>query len=258
MTTMTGTPAALDYLRQTPFLWINLDRSTDRAVKMARDVLPLFEFTHRVPAVDGQTDVTDAEAQQFVDEWLDLWRKHEKRLTMANQPPGVNFRPNTQKANVAIKRSHIIALQAGLAAGLQHFAIGEDDISPRSTLWDDEVPLPPAGADMTIWSGGLPLAGTSADDAVFKMGRKHTWSQVVSKSCFNALGAGLYVVNRHAAETLVEWVSARPMSYDHAWGFALSRLTVYRLVPNAFAQEGPSVRNHADRKPALKRKKAER
>jgi len=240
-----------EYLKAWPLYWINLDRSEDRARAMMETVTPMFATATRVHAVDGTTEVLDSEAIDFVDEWRRMWASRSERLTAANKPPGENPRLQTQKSNVAIKRSHQRALSFGIDQGLAGFFVAEDDIVPRSTLAD--VPLPPGDAEVAIWSGGLPMASVRTDDDVFAAGRPHTWVRIEGKDCFNCLGAGLYQVTRAAAQHLLGVTSCHPMSWDHSWGFALQGLVTYRLRPNAFAQAGESVRNGKVRKPVVVR-----
>ena len=132
------------YLKAWPLYWINLDRSEERARAMEETIVPMFATATRVHAVDGVTEVLDSEALEFVDEWRRLWDSRSETLTAANKPPGENPRLQTQKSNVAIKRSHQRALGFGIDQGVAGFFVGEDDIVPRSTL--SEVPLPPGDA----------------------------------------------------------------------------------------------------------------
>lgn len=239
------------YLKIFPLYWINLDRSKDRARAMEEMILPMFKTATRVPAVDGMAEVTDDEALEFANEWKRMWEARGHLMTAANKPPGENPRLQTQRYNVAIKRSHLKALQAGIDSGFGRFFVAEDDIVPRSTI--DTVPTPPGDCEVAIWSGGLPMASVRTDDDVFVAGRPHTWVRIEEQDCFNCLGAGLYQVTRAAAQHLQGVVSCHPMSWDHAWGFALQGLVTYRLRPNAFAQAGESVRNGKIRKPQVTR-----
>jgi hypothetical protein len=248
---------ALDHLGDLPLFWINLDVSRDRRDHMNEHVVDLFHpyESEHVSAVHA-SEVTEIEADEFVTSWQRLWADHGNELHYANRPPGDKFRMNTQKANIAIRRSHLKALQRGIFANQARFVVAEDDIMPRNTLLNGEVPLPPADADVAIWSGGLPMAGTGQDDYLFKKGTPHRWVRVQGRDAYNALGAGCYEVTKEAADHIMSVAGRVPMSWDHAWGKAFQDLTVYRLRPNAFAQVGPSVRNGKVREPAIERKSA--
>ena len=247
---------ALEYLGDLPLYWINLDRSKERRQHMFDVVEPLFLYgSERIDAIEGYT-VSELETDQFVTNWQVYWEENRDQLTYANRPPGDRFRMGTQKANIAIRRSHLKALRHGILNEQARFVVAEDDIMPRSTLFSGEVPLPPADADVAIWSGGLPMAGVGHDSDLFEAGRPHRWVRVKDSFCFNALGAGCYEVSNAAAHHLIDRAGHVPMSWDHAWGAAFQRLTVYRLRPNAFAQVGPSVRNGKVREPTIERKSA--
>lgn len=242
---------ALRRLHDRHVFWINLERSMRRHRHMQQQVLKLFGAETRVNAVDALVDITDQDAMEFVIDWQRFWYQHHDELTMANKPPGKVPRLSTHKSNLAIKQSHLKALEIGINTVEGSFMVAEDDIMPRSSL--REVPLPPADAEVAIWSGGLPMASVSTDDQVFAGGKSHMWVQVQGATCFNCLGAGLYEVTREAALHLLDVVPKRPMSWDHSWGFALLGLRTYRLRPNAFAQVGESVRNGKVRIPITER-----
>lgn len=252
---------ALEYLNTQQLFWINLDDELDRQTHMQADVVDLFWKTTRVSGIRGTKEITPEECNDFVTGWRELWDNQSRalpygscRLTTANKPPGQNFRLATQQANIAIKRSMVKALLAGLDRSHRDrtFFVGEDDIAPRKDLFNGFVPVPPADADVAIWSGGLPMAAVTTDDKHYAAGRELTWKELEGRECFNCLGAGLYEVTDLAAMRIVESQNY-PMSFDHAWGIALQHLRVYRLTPNAFAQTGPSIRNSKDRVPVLDR-----
>lgn len=247
----------LEYLGDLPLFWINLERSRDRRTHMDERVVPLFNVyeSGHVSAIDA-SEVTEIEADEFVTGWQELWDKSSTFLHYANRPPGDRFRMATQKANIAIGRSHRKALLRGVLDNHARFMVAEDDIVPRSTLLNGEVPLPPVDADVAIWSGGLPMAGTGQDDYLFEKGTPHRWVAVRGRDAYNALGAGCYEVTQAAACRLIELTKTVPMSWDHAWGAAFQGMTVYRLRPNAFAQAGESVRNGKVRTPVIERKSA--
>lgn len=246
---------ALDYLKNKDVFYINLDRSHDRRSQWAENVENLFRSCTRVPGIDGAAEITEREATEFVEGWWELYEaKDDYGLSFANKPPGKSFRMATAKANLAIMRSHLLAITTGLLNSRgSTFMVAEDDIMPRSSLWDETIPPPPDDADVAIWSGGLLLASVSADSAFFKQGRKHRWRTITPDKAFNTLGAGLYEMTKPAARHIRNQVRLHPMSFDHAWGFALKDLIVYRLDPQGFAQVGPSIRNTQDRRPTLVR-----
>jgi hypothetical protein len=246
---------ALRYLTHKDVFYINLARSDDRRVQWAKNVRNLFQSCTRVEGIDGVAEITDHQATAFVENW---WRLYEEKeingLGFANKPPGKSFRMATAKANLAIMQSHCKAIETGLnhARG-DTFFVAEDDIMPRSSLWAEVIPQPPDDADVAIWSGGLLMASVSADSTFFQNGRRHKWRTITPDKAFNTLGAGLYEMTRPAARYVKAQVEANPMSFDHAWGFALKDLIVYRLDPQGFAQVGPSIRNTSDRRPVLSR-----
>lgn len=248
----------LEYLGDLPLYWINLGRSKDRRQHMDANTVPLFHDydSEHVSAFDA-SEISEIEADKFVTDWQQFWAVNESNLHYANRPPGDKFRMETQKANIAIRRSHLKALKRGVYALQARFVVAEDDIMPRSTLLNGEVPLPPADADVAIWSGGLPMAGVGHDSDLFEQGKPHRWVKVHDgRDKYNLLGAGCYEVSLMAAERIIDVVPGIPMSWDHAWGAAFQGLTVYRLRPNAFAQVGPSVRNGKVREPVIERKSA--
>jgi len=246
---------ALEYLKKQELYWINIWDVEWRRIHMMSEVAPMFYYNRRVPAITADK-ISGFETQRFVDDWRAYWDEHKDELHYVNQPPGVQFREATQRANIAIRKSHMRALSFGCShtPGGGRFLVAEDDIYPRSTLLAGEVPGPPESADVAIWSGGLPMAGVSHDDHIFLKGEQHFWMKVADSYKHNCLGAGLYEIkNSDVAEHIISGVRRTPMSYDHAWGVPFRDLEVWRLVPSAFAQAGPSIRNTKVREPVLDR-----
>lgn len=248
---------ALTYLGGKTVYWINLDRSTDRREQFEESVAPLFHRAIRVRAHDWQ-HVSDETAARFVAEWNATWERNNHLGVFMHVPQSRNnYRVQTAKASCAIRQSHLIALSHGIDnENVDRFMVAEDDILPRDALWKESIPAPPIDADMAIWSGGLPMAAVRTDDKEYLAGHPLRWVRVTDAQVFNTLGAGLYEVSKSAAIMIRNVILEYRMGpYDHAWGFALSALNVYRLRPNAFPQAGPSVRNSANRKPAVERTK---
>lgn len=256
---------AWSYLAGHRLYWINLrtsmsDTAEQRCHWMESGVTPLFREAVRVEAINGATDVSDYDCGLFVAGWKMHWDADkgaggDNLLTAASKPPGRNFHTATHKANVAIRRSHRLALLAGIADSRtdERFFVAEDDIVPRAELFTGTIPAPPQDADVVIWSGGIPMAAVRTDDRLYASGKAFSWLQVTPRQAFNCLGAGLYEVTPRAAEAIVAAVEKIPMSFDHAWAYALKNLEVIRMVPNAFAQAGPSIRNNAVREPIVER-----
>lgn len=250
------TSLALKHLEKQAVYWINLSRSTERYHHWMSTVRPLFREATRVKATDGATEITDDEARRFVDGWNITWNMYIHELTAANRPQSqTGFRMSTAKMNVAIRHSHLTALRLGLHHEPAHerFMISEDDIAPRGSLWREDIGPPPPWADVAIWSGGLAMAAVRTDDKLYESGASFRWVDVTPTQAFNTLGAGLYEVTRPAAEKIIDAVETWSMPFDHAWGFALRNMRVYRLKPNGFAQEGPSIRNGTTRIPVTDR-----
>lgn len=252
------TSDALTYLRQQTVYWINLNRSIERRGAWESAVAPLFQRAIRVPATDGQC-IIDAIAIEFIERWSKEYAAHQLsgNPTFMHAPQSTQrFRMSTAKANYAIRDSHLRALRLAIDTGTHpRIMIAEDDIMPRDALWNEVVEVPPADADMAIWSGGLPMAAVRTDDKVYESGAPLTWVQVRPEMVFNTLGAGLYDLTLSAANHLVDRVMDHGGSWDHAWGHALKDMAVYRLRPNAFPQAGPSVRNSVTRTPTTERTK---
>lgn len=249
------TSAALTYLGGQEVYWINLARSEERRRAWRLTIEPLFCHAVRIEAVDGDL-MSEFDACEFVDRWHQAYKAHIAAGGVFMHAPqsSKKFRMATAKSNLAIKRSHLKALQTGLStSNRDRFMVSEDDITPRSAMWKEKVDPPPIGTDVAIWSGGLAMASVRTDDKIYAGLAPLTWVRVKDTEIFNTLGAGLYEVTRDAANYLIDRVTNNGGPFDHAWGQAFRSLEVWRLQPNAFAQYGPSVRNTANRTPIITR-----
>jgi hypothetical protein len=252
------TSDALTYLKDQTVRWINLDRSPERRVNWENQIAPLFKRAIRVTATDWRV-IPDEAAAAFIKEWNEQYVRHQlsQSTVFMHEPQSPSrFRMSTAKANCAIRGSHLRALRDAIAVNTgERILIAEDDIAPRNALWTERIDLPPADADMAIWSGGLPMAAVRTDDKVYQSGDPFRWVPIRPEMVFNTLGAGLYDLTPMAAVHLVNKVTDTGGSWDHAWGYALRDMIVYRLRPNAFPQSGPSVRNGVNRTPITERTK---
>lgn len=246
-----------DHLRGLPCYWINLTTSTDRAKQFTEKSAPLFGEATRVDAVTPDR-VTDKDLDDFITAWR---RSVDHIVTHVNDPearrlhlgsvPKPRSSRDLRRIMLALTRSHLNALQRGLADGHPRFCVAEDDVVPRHTVWDSSVSAPPTDSDIAVHSGALRYAAHRQDDALFTKGRSHEWRPI--KKPLSSLCAGLYEVTPAGAEAIIRACETFPMMIDHSWGFALRECRSTVMTPNTFAQLGPSTRNRSNHQPTLVR-----
>jgi GR25 family glycosyltransferase involved in LPS biosynthesis len=248
---------ALDYLKQLPAVWINLERSPARAEQFSRMTAPLFAAAYHVPAYDGVKHYDpDTAAFQWRDAMLDTVQNKDDRgiwTTVTNFQAGDKYLKSQPGARalyactMAVFYSHLKAIQYGYDAGWERFVVLEDDAVPRTqALASCPAPQP---SHINVWGGAIPMAGHKSDESVFQAGRTMAWDPLPSGKRLDKLYcATAYELTREAAKTFLERVTPRPLPFDIAWWYPMDVLGGYRLVPTGFIQTGVSERSGSKRR----------
>lgn len=247
---------ALDYLKQLPALWINLDRSPHRAEQFERMSAPLFAAAYRVRAFDGVGHY-DPDTAAF--QWRDAVSRtleenpHGLFSKVKNFQAGDKYLKSHEKARVlysstmAVFYSHLAAIKLGLDTGWDRFMVLEDDAVPRTVAMNRlEAPDP---AHINVWGGAIPMAGHKSDDRSFQEGKKMGWETLPSGPKLDKLYcATAYELTREAAQCFVDHVESRPQAFDIAWWLPMHLMGGQRLVPTGFVQTGVSDRSGSTRR----------
>lgn len=246
---------ALDYLKRLPAIWINLDRSPDRAEQFERLTAPLFGAAHRLAAYDG-CDYDAMAAYQFRDavtasianDPLDLFS------TVNNFQAGNKYLERNPKTRtlygctMAVFFSHMRAIKWGLESGWERFMVLEDDAVPR-TVAMNRLAAPPEGSHINVWGGAIPMAGHKSDNRVFNEGKQLAWNPLPKgKRLDKTYCATAYELTREAAVAFVMEVENRPMPFDIAWWYPMEIMGGHRLQPTGFVQTGISERSGSKRR----------
>lgn len=257
MTATTGQPTARQYLAEIPVLWISLDRATDRMRQWYGHCNYLFGGAYRVPAVDA-SEISVSQIDNHIDATRNAFLRDPNMVKFKYPAPNPTSKVSrrTARVNAAVRLSHLRALSWGIESDFDRFLIAEDDLMPRSSLFNEDIPLPPTDSDISIWSGALPRFNVSQDNARFEAGYPSKWRPIEGDDVWRSFGAELYEVTRETAIFMHEIISKpeHDIAYDHAWSYALCALDGYRLTPRAFAQIGKSYRNHKNRQQTIERR----
>lgn len=246
--------AALQYLGGMPVYWISLARAEERRAQWYHATDFVFGHSTRVEAVDAR-DLSDAQVEAHLRATIEAFTTDPNLVPFRYPPPSMTSARSryTARVNAAVRLSHLRALEAGIKSGFPRFLVAEDDLVPRTALWNEDVPVSPLASQLSVWSGALRRFTIADDEAAWRAGQPLRWAPIVGTQVFCAFGAELYEVTRDAAIFMVDTISRHDLAWDHAWGFAMRDLETWRLKPRAFAQIGKSYRNHKTRKQTITR-----
>lgn len=248
----------LEHLKTLPAYVITLGRTPERLAQFTTETSGLFKSTWPVMGFDAQ-----AARPHLVHEWqveqyetfklyaTDMLRKKPDPPTYMSLERASTWR--AVSTTYAVYWSHLRALRGGIDAMHHRFIVCEDDIVPRSSLMQGDVPLPPEDSQFTIWSGALPRANLKADSHAYASGRPHKWVKVEKGVTPLLFGAGAYEVTFEAALHLYNTASDLQGQFDVVWALAMGEYPTYRVTPEALAQVGQSARISKSRNPAIRR-----
>lgn len=249
---------ALDYLKNLPAVWINLDRSPERADQFNRMTAPLFAAAHRVRAYDGLTDY-DPDTAAFA--WRDgvlrtletstWWREFGKPI--GNFQAGDKYLKSQRKARelyactLAVFYSHQAAIKIGYDTGWDRFMVLEDDAVPRSDALSRVTA--PYGKPFNVWGGAIPMAGHKSDNAMFNAGKRMDWQTLPEGNKLDKLYcATAYELTHDAAGVMLDHMNECPLPFDISWWYTMNAVGGQRLVPTGFIQTGVSDRSGSTRR----------
>lgn len=248
---------AIDYLKQLPALWINLERSPTRADQFERMTAPLFAAAYRVNAYDGVKHYDpDTAAFQWRDAMVNTTQNLDDRgiwSTVTNFQAGDKYLKSQPGARalyactMAVFYSHLAAIKLGYDTGWERFMVLEDDAVPRTVALNRVRDVP--DGHVNVWGGGIPMAGHKSDNTVFNSGKGLEWQTLPSGKKLDKLYcATAYEITREAAECFLTDVAVRPLPFDIAWWYVMDKLGGSRLVPTGFVQTGISDRSGSKRR----------
>lgn len=249
---------ALDYLKQLPAVWINLERSPDRAEQFERMTAPLFAASYRMVAYDGLLHY-DPDTAAFA--WRDgvkrtletsaWWKEFGKPVT--NFQAGNKYLNAQRKARelyactLAVFYSHQAAIKMGYDTGWDRFMVLEDDAIPRSDAMSRLEA--PSASHFNVWGGAIPMAGHKSDNRMFNEGKKMGWVDLPKGNKLDKLYcATAYELTHDAAGIMLGHMSENPLPFDISWWYAMDAVGGQRLVPTGFIQTGVSERSGSTRR----------
>jgi len=238
---------ALTYLKDLPVLWMNLDKSIERADQFRSLTKPLFGESHRISAIDGRNSSDDTRA--YV--WRDMVRR-----THENDANGMfehirNFSATDEKLdhNRALRQKYsctyalyetaLLTLKTARGLGYQRFMVMEDDAVPRINALS-ETDEPSSEHQFNVWGGMIRMGAQKTDDARFLTGARLKWHTIHDPRMMFCATA--YEVTSYAASWLLRDFIMRPTAVDVSWWYTMINIPAQRLMPVGFTQFGQSDR----------------
>jgi GR25 family glycosyltransferase involved in LPS biosynthesis len=240
---------ALEYLKDLPCFFINVETATARYDQFMTVTAPLFGEVNQV-AVEETLDDGNAYA------WRDMTKRTvedndqdlfgiETSFTASNKHLGTNPKTRLLYARtMSVYHSHRLALARGLRSGHERFMILEDDAVPRvkALEWCKQ---PPLDSTFNIWGGALKMGAHKTDNRAFQRAGRIQWQPIQQDPSFirRLYCATAYELTANAADIMLEDTARHPIQFDVCWWYSMLGLGAERLVPTGFVQHGPSLRS---------------
>uniref|UniRef100_A0AAU6R792 Glycosyltransferase n=1 Tax=Micrococcus phage Kurnik TaxID=3092208 RepID=A0AAU6R792_9CAUD len=237
--------SALEYLKDLPVFYINVDAHEHRSQRFMSEVAPLFREVHRVPAMKIENVVE--EANDFSARVRASREHHDPRGIFRKFPsiytiPSFNSETKRAREYAATRSLTLSTLRAVMWAksfGFDRFMLMDDDAAARMQILETITPGP-READLTIWGGGYGSGGLLKDNQRFLAGETPRWVDISGKQ--GRFFSQAYEMTTAGADAIEYAIRNHFHAVDLMWWYAFDRVPTFTLQPSAFTQVGESVR----------------
>ena len=237
---------ALQYLRDIPVVFINVESSVKKREQFMRGNGQLFDTIYRLPA----SPIVDV--AQEAHEWRSLVSETKANRDDLGMFTKVNVFLAKDKTLERESKQHEYAatfsLYRSVMAALLFFLnnthwdrmmLMEDDALPRLQLLSQIGP-PPSDADLIVWGGAISMGAHNYDDTLFIQKKAAAWKPI--KNPRNRYIATAYEMTRKGALEQFRALQEHPHAVDCSWWYTMASVTSVALSPVGFVQYGQSDR----------------